>query len=499
LLLVLVASTAMARTVTVKLYDVNGELATNCTLVAYDSQGVQIGKFGPNPFGTYYVDAFTGEKLSFNIADANGAGALNNIEQMVPMAGSIEISVPLGAPANDDCANAEDLGPLPASVSGTTIGSTFDNVGFCGTSNTAAGVWYTFVGTGNTVNLSTCNTADYDTKISVFCFDCDNLTCIDGNDDGAGCAGFTSDLTICTQAGSTYRVLMHGFSAATGNFTLAVTDSGQACSGAIDCTPPEPEGACCSCLNAPANCTTQTASACAAEGSDFLGDGVACVGGGSPNAIIESFPDLAIPDANPAGATTTITVVDDFLIADLNVDVEITHTFLADLVIKVTAPNGTDFAVMWDNLCGSNDNMNVTFDDGAGPIACGQPTVGTFSPNPDALSVFNGLTSAGDWSLNVVDEVGADLGTIVRWGLTFTPGVSSCPEGPVCGNGIVEDGEDCDPPSDTCSDTCRFLGCDDDENDNDEGGGDDDEIDRIFDEPGDLIYDDGSSRGITVG
>ena len=44
LLLVLVASTAMARTVTVTLYDPSGELATNCTLVAYDSQGVQIGK-----------------------------------------------------------------------------------------------------------------------------------------------------------------------------------------------------------------------------------------------------------------------------------------------------------------------------------------------------------------------------------------------------------------------------------------------------------------------
>lgn len=501
LLLVLVASTAMARTVSVRLTDVNGAVANNCVVVGYDSQGIQIGKFGPNPFGTYYFDAFAGEKLTFDVMDVNGM-ALNDVERMVPMAGAIEITVPLGIPANDECANATDVGQLPATVNGSTIGATFDDVGTCGTSNTAPGVWHTFVGTGNTVTVSTCNAADYDTKLSVFCLDCDTPTCVDGNDDGSGCSGFTSEVSVCTEMGNTYRILVHGFSAATGNYTLSVTDDGVGCSGAVDCSPPEAEGACCSCLNPPYNCSVLTESECAAQGSDFLGDGVSCTGGGVPNPIIESFVGLPIPDGDPVvGLSTTITVVDDFLIADLNVDVDITGTFLGDLEITLIAPSGDPLALMWDNACGSNDDMSVVFDEGASAVACATPTVGTFAPAPDSLAAFEGGTSAGDWTLNVRDTFGADAHFLDRWGLTFTPGVSACPDPPVCGNGIVEEGEDCDPPDGiNCSDTCHFLGCDDDENDNDEGGSstdDSDQEDNTFDEPG-LIQGSGS-RGITVG
>ena len=133
--------------------------------------------------------------------------------------------VGLGAmaqPANDLCANAFPITPN-TTVSGTTIGSTFDNVGFCGTSNTTGGVWYTWTDTSGvqgTVTLSTCNQASYDTKISVFAGSCGSLTCVGGQDDAAGCAGFTTEFSFLSNGANTYYFLIHGFGGATGNFNL---------------------------------------------------------------------------------------------------------------------------------------------------------------------------------------------------------------------------------------------------------------------------------------
>ena len=144
----------------------------------------------------------------------------------------------------DICEDA--AGPLAVDTvtPGTTTDTSFDDVGFCGTSNTAPGTWYTVTGTGNTMTASTCNdgnpdtgSADYDTKISVFCADCEAQECIGGQDDnaGAGCAGFSTKFAWPTQAGATYNVLVHGFGAGTGDFDLAILDDGVPAEGANDC------------------------------------------------------------------------------------------------------------------------------------------------------------------------------------------------------------------------------------------------------------------------
>jgi len=138
--------------------------------------------------------------------------------------------------ANDACVDAAPIA-CGATVSGSTAGATFDNVGTCGTSNTAPGVWYSVVGDGGQITASTCNQASYDTKISVFTGSCGALSCVGGNDDGVGCSAFSSEVTFPTTAGTTYLILVHGFGSANGDFNLTVTCSGpssgnDACSGA---------------------------------------------------------------------------------------------------------------------------------------------------------------------------------------------------------------------------------------------------------------------------
>ena len=132
-------------------------------------------------------------------------------------------------PANDDCVDAEAILSVPSLTSGSTIGSSVWPEAFsCGTSvGTGGGVWYTVTGTGNTMTATTCQamgSADYDTKISVFCGDCGSLTCIDGNDDDGACgAAFTSTVDWPSEAGAEYDIYVHGFGAATGNFSMTAT------------------------------------------------------------------------------------------------------------------------------------------------------------------------------------------------------------------------------------------------------------------------------------
>ncbi len=133
-------------------------------------------------------------------------------------------------PPNDACGGAilVDVGSV---TEGMTIGATFDNVGFCGTSNTAPGVWYTVEGTGSTMTASTCNdgnestgSADYDTKISVFSGDCIALACVTGVDDTPGCNGATTKVSWASEFGVEYLILVHGFSSDTGNFNLSIDE-----------------------------------------------------------------------------------------------------------------------------------------------------------------------------------------------------------------------------------------------------------------------------------
>ncbi|NNL81635.1 MAG: hypothetical protein HKO67_14190, partial [Flavobacteriaceae bacterium] len=121
-------------------------------------------------------------------------------------------------PPNDECAGAESI-ECGTEKGGTTVGASFDDVGFCGTSNTAPGVWYKLDGDGSTVTASLCGSG-YDTKISVFSGDCGNLSCVGGNDDSCS---LQSEVEFSTEAGTSYYILVHGFSSNTGSFLLNVS------------------------------------------------------------------------------------------------------------------------------------------------------------------------------------------------------------------------------------------------------------------------------------
>ncbi len=174
---------------------------------------------------------------------------------------------------------------------------------------------------------------------------------------------------------------------------------------------------------------------------------------------------VAIPDDDPAGATSVLMVGDNVTLADLDVRVNITHTFVGDIFITLTSPMGTTVTLL-DRPgvpasmfgCGDN-NMNVTFDDeSAGDLenlcAGSDPWLDGPGPPVSPLTAFDGEMTAGTWTLTVSDNAGADTGQITDWELITDPPISgSC--------------EVCAPAGDadlailkTCSATDTTASCD---------------------------------------
>lgn len=88
----------------------------------------------------------------------------------------------------------------------------------------APGIWYTMIGDGDSINLSTCHdSTDFDTQIAVYSGECVNLVCIDGVNDDVSCNanGNQASIKFLSQVNITYYIFISGrTSQDTGQFVL---------------------------------------------------------------------------------------------------------------------------------------------------------------------------------------------------------------------------------------------------------------------------------------
>lgn len=336
-------------------------------------------------------------------------------------------------PPGDLCEDAVGPLPVPSTVMGTTVGTSIDSAPTCVTSISAPGVWYTVIGTGNTMTASTCTGTSYDSKLNVYCGPCNNLACVNGNDDSCG---LQSQLSWCSQTGAVYRILVQGFGGATGAFELSVSDDGVPCTASVICAS---VGGCC----VDGECLIRTADDCVALGGKYLGDETDCaLVGGSSNDYMSTV-NQPIPDASPAGISDTINVPDSFTVEDVNVDFSATHTFIGDFCVSLTHGATTVNLILrpGDGLndchaespfgCGENNYNNIILDD-EGTLTIEDRCVADATSPPNyipnnPLSAFDGMNAAGPWILTVSDNAGQDTGTFNSWSLHFSSGgVSPC-------------------------------------------------------------------------
>ncbi len=133
---------------------------------------------------------------------------------------------------------------------------------------------------------------------------------------------------------------------------------------------------------------------------------------------------FAIPDNNPVGVNSVINLNGVLGASSVtSVSLSITHTFDADLDITLIAPNGSQIDLSSDNGAGGDNYTNTVFvPTGFPSITTGvAPMTGSFTPE-QAFSTLTG-SGNGNWTLKVVDDLGADVGSIISWSITI-PSVS---------------------------------------------------------------------------
>ncbi|RUO30942.1 peptidase S8 [Aliidiomarina sedimenti] len=111
----------------------------------------------------------------------------------------------------------------------------------------------------------------------------------------------------------------------------------------------------------------------------------------------ENNNPVSIPDADPEGITSVISVAEEGLVFGTDVSVNITHTWIGDLIITLTSPDGTEH-VLHDRDGGSAEDIDQTW----------------------SVDAFNGESMQGDWTLFVSDNAAADTGTLNFWSLVIS-------------------------------------------------------------------------------
>ena len=161
------------------------------------------------------------------------------------------------------------------------------------------------------------------------------------------------------------------------------------------------------------------------EGVDNIAFGTCCatltgdnLGSPIPASGTGTF-DCSTAQTSTATMGATGTIGTDWEIS--SVDLDITHTFDADLVIDLIAPDGTTLNLSHRNGGGSNNYTNTVFmDGGASIVGASAPFTGTFEPQGGTFAgAFAGTSVMGDWRLVICDQLSGDHGTLNDFEITF--------------------------------------------------------------------------------
>ncbi len=115
---------------------------------------------------------------------------------------------------------------------------------------------------------------------------------------------------------------------------------------------------------------------------------------------LEDSPGLSIPDDDPSGIERVLSTDVSGQVREVSVSLDITHTFVGDLVVALASPAGTSVD-LHRRSGGWTDNIIQTY---------------TMATTP-ALESLRGEPVQGDWTLKVADLEGQDLGKLNHWAL----------------------------------------------------------------------------------
>jgi len=120
---------------------------------------------------------------------------------------------------------------------------------------------------------------------------------------------------------------------------------------------------------------------------------------------VTSAESLTIPDDDPEGIASQLSVSRDGQVQNLTVSVDITHSWVGDLRVSLVTPSGREVA-LHDRAGGSDDNIREIYD------ILNVPGL--------ASLIQDGEQARGVWNLKVADRAQRDVGKLNAWGLNIT-------------------------------------------------------------------------------
>ncbi|MGE4632607.1 MAG: proprotein convertase P-domain-containing protein, partial [Planctomycetota bacterium] len=361
-----------------------------------------------------------------------------------------------GAPINDNCGGAIEI--VGETIDFDTTSATDGNEPFdpspCAASlpgELVQDIWYQWTSPGNgSVQVSTCSMATFDTTLAVYGGDCSGLVPLGCNGDSSGCSNFTSlvsDVIVATGDPLLFRVggwqpgdagtgtLQVQFSPALiENFMVSSNDG----SGNLDISWQAVENLTSTTLlidNVPYSSTGSVAAGTLHEEqiSGFLWPAsveVCLLSSGAPGSatpICQQIDVIASPIEEVAGSTgllndngftfATALVSGTDLAADLRVEVEIDHPRISDLQLRLLSAEGEQ-VILYNG--GSGSGLHAIYWQPAPPAAAPYNIGASMRPSgPGSLIDLCSSIPAGEWTLEIEDQVAGESGTLLGWSLSF--------------------------------------------------------------------------------
>lgn len=127
-------------------------------------------------------------------------------------------------PVNDLCANAIEIDCGDTRTGNIAAATNNDAPGTCNLGS-SQGVWYHFTGTGDYINLSTCNGGtDYNAQLEIYKGDCNSLECVAAEDSDVGCSSyFHASVGFCSEEDVDYFIYVSVSFGSPGNFELTAS------------------------------------------------------------------------------------------------------------------------------------------------------------------------------------------------------------------------------------------------------------------------------------
>jgi subtilisin-like proprotein convertase family protein len=115
---------------------------------------------------------------------------------------------------------------------------------------------------------------------------------------------------------------------------------------------------------------------------------------------------LTINDNSTVNSTASVSGCPEIL--ELQVSVNINHTYIGDLEVTLNAPSGQS-VTLHNRTGGSTDNINGTFSTTGGTLTAAQ-----------SLVPLLGSPGNGSWRLTITDNAYSDTGMLSAWGLEMS-------------------------------------------------------------------------------